>query len=57
MTAKVKNLNRYEIAPTADGTMRCLWDRKKRKFVPGPGGEFNMSARDAHDLREEYRWS
>lgn len=49
------NFDRYEIV--SNGTNARVHDTQTDKSLVGPGGSPEMTPRDAHDLREEYRYS
>lgn len=50
-----ENLDRYQVVD--NGRLARLYDTRTDKFVMGPEGRMDMTVRDAHDLREEYRYS
>lgn len=57
MSDTFQNLNRYQMIPTMGGHYWTVRDTETDQLLTGPEGSKLMTQRDAHDLREEYRWS
>lgn len=55
-TATFENLDRYVIIPLGDDLF-SVKDTVTDRWVATAAGREDLSYRDAHDLREEYRWS